>query len=178
MIAYYIVSVFYVLVCLLLLLVILLQQGKGGDMASAFGGGGSQTAFGPWRRHALTKMTSVRAVLMPARLSSRFSASGPRSLVAARPRRGDDAEDAPAAPAATQPATPPVRQRRFPRRPRPPLQHLHGMTAGLKGPAPCSADPFGSAFTTHKTTATRHPGSPRAVARRRDLIARRNLTRR
>src|SRR3954469_2544995 len=46
MIAYYTVTVLYVLVCLLLLLVILLQQGKGGDMASAFGGGSSQTAFG------------------------------------------------------------------------------------------------------------------------------------
>ena len=64
MIAYYAVTVLYVLVCLLLLLVILLQQGKGGDMASAFGGGSSQTAFGA-RGGAtlLTKMTTVCAVL-------------------------------------------------------------------------------------------------------------------
>src|SRR5260221_3651120 len=64
MIAYYTVTVLYVLVCLLLLVVILLQQAKGGDMASAFGGGSSQTAFGA-RGGAtlLTKATTVLAVL-------------------------------------------------------------------------------------------------------------------
>src|SRR5213596_2491374 len=85
MIAYYIVSVFYVLVCLLLLLVVLMQQGKGGDMASAFGGGGSsQTAFGA-RAGAtvLTRATSVLGALfmLGAIILGVYGQRGPGSLL-------------------------------------------------------------------------------------------------
>ena len=88
MIAYYLVTALYVLVCLLLLLVILLHHGKGGDMESAFGGGGSQTAFGA-RGGAtlLTKMTTVCAVLfmLGALVLAILGQRGPRSLVSGTP---------------------------------------------------------------------------------------------
>src|SRR3954466_5961492 len=112
MIAYYTVTVFYILVCLLLLLVILLQQGKGGDMASAFGGGASQTAFGA-RGGAtlLTKMTTICAVLfmVGALVLAILGQRGPRSLVSGSPPPPVTMHQKtnPAAPAATQPATAP-----------------------------------------------------------------------
>src|ERR1700675_406090 len=105
MIAYYTVTVLYVLVCFLLLLVILLQQGKGGDMASAFGGGSSQTAFGA-RGGAtlLTKLTTVFAALflLGSLALSIAGQRGPGSVV-----NGTPAPPAPAAskPVATTPAT-------------------------------------------------------------------------
>src|SRR5437660_9360308 len=108
MIAYYTVTVFYVLVCLLLLLVILLQQGKGGDMASAFGGGSSQTAFGA-RGGAtlLTKMTSICAVLfmLGALVLAILGQRGPRSIVSGTPAPPVTTQQKtlPAAPAGTQP---------------------------------------------------------------------------
>jgi len=113
MIAYYTVTVLYVLVCLLLLLVILLQQGKGGDMASAFGGGSSQTAFGA-RGGAtlLTKMTSVCAALfmLGALVLAILGQRGPRSLVSGTPAPptapAAASKPGPALPAGTPASTP------------------------------------------------------------------------
>src|SRR5438270_7708565 len=108
MIAYYAVTVIYILVCLLLLLVILLQQGKGGDMASAFGGGSSQTAFGA-RGGAtlLTKMTTVCAVLfmLGALVLAILGQRGPRSLVSGTPAPPVTTQQKPLPPAPA-PATP------------------------------------------------------------------------
>jgi preprotein translocase subunit SecG len=82
-VAYYLVSVLYVLVCLVLLLVILLQQGKG-DMAAAFGGGSSQSAFGA-RAGAtvLSKATAVLAALfmVGAMVLAIMGQRGPGSVV-------------------------------------------------------------------------------------------------
>src|ERR671937_1758012 len=86
-VAYYLLSALYVLVCLVLLLVILLQQGKG-DMAAAFGGGSSQSAFGA-RAGAtvLSKATTVLAVLfmLGAMALAIIGQRGPGSLMSGTP---------------------------------------------------------------------------------------------
>src|SRR5213592_3217789 len=95
MVAYYLITTFYVLVCLL-------QQGKG-DMAAAFGGGSSQSAFGA-RAGAtvLSKATAVLAVLfmLGALTLAIIGQRGPGSLVSGTP--------APRAPASSTPAKTPA----------------------------------------------------------------------
>jgi preprotein translocase subunit SecG len=85
---YYLITVFYVLVCFGLVLVILLQQGKGGDIASAFGGGASQSAFGA-RSGAtvLSRATTVFAILFigGALVLTIMAQRGPGSVVGGRP---------------------------------------------------------------------------------------------
>jgi preprotein translocase subunit SecG len=58
------VTIVHVIVCLFLIIVVLLQSGNAGDISAAFGGQGSQAAFGPrGAATALTKATTVSAVL-------------------------------------------------------------------------------------------------------------------
>jgi preprotein translocase subunit SecG len=105
---YYLITVFYVLICVLLVLVILLQQGKGGDIASAFGGGASQSAFGA-RSGAtvLSRATTVFAVLFitGALALTIMAQRGPGSVLGGRSGPAPVTPVTPAAPA-TPPATP------------------------------------------------------------------------
>jgi preprotein translocase subunit SecG len=121
-VGYYLVSVFYVLVCLVLLLVILLQQGKG-DMAAAFGGGSSQSAFGA-RAGAtvLSKATAVLAALfmVGAMALAIMGQRGPGSVVTGTPGAAPAAE-LPKPGATTTPAPaqqPPAQQPAPPQQPK------------------------------------------------------------
>ncbi len=59
-----IILIVFVLVCAAMIGLILLQQGKGADAGASFGGGSSQTMFGPaGSGNALTRGTSILAVL-------------------------------------------------------------------------------------------------------------------
>ena len=107
MVLYYLITVFYVLICFMLLLVVLLQQGKG-DMAAAFGGGSSQSAFGA-RAGAtvLSKATAILAVLfmVGALALAIMGQRGPGSLLSGAPGP-KPATPAPNTPPATPPAAP------------------------------------------------------------------------
>ena len=59
-----VVVLFHVIVAIGLVLVVLLQSSKGDAMAgSAFGGGGGGASFGPTRGNALSKATTVLAII-------------------------------------------------------------------------------------------------------------------
>src|ERR1700760_253715 len=61
---FYLLVVFFVIICLFLIGVVLLQTGKSADLAGAFGGQGSQTAFGPrGASNLLTKLTTYSAII-------------------------------------------------------------------------------------------------------------------
>jgi len=83
----YVLAFVHTVVSIFLIMVVLLQRGKGADVAAAFGGS-SQTAFGArGASTALSKMTTISAVLfmLTSLFLSLLSTSGGKSVLEAAP---------------------------------------------------------------------------------------------
>ena len=83
----YVLAFVHTIVCLFLIMVVLLQRGKGADVAAAFGGS-SQTAFGArGASTALSKMTTISAVvfMLTSLFLSLMSSSPGKSVLEAAP---------------------------------------------------------------------------------------------
>src|SRR3989442_14131108 len=83
----YVLAFVHTIVCLFLIMVVLLQRGKGADVAAAFGGS-SQTAFGArGASTALSKMTTISAVLfmLTSLFLSLMSSTPGKSVLAGAP---------------------------------------------------------------------------------------------